>query len=156
VAVSKQKTKQQAVAAAAPEKLPWLDEAQTAARDVARTSSAPPFPGRMSMGGPITGAAPTGKAVAARTHPVPLDGDDADDPALSVAELPPSDANPADDADAEAVEAAREANWKRPKHRAQRASVSRSKRHALSHHRRGDPRPGSMRYNVARVLGGIY
>jgi hypothetical protein len=157
VAVNKQKTKQQqAVAAATPEKLPWLQEAQ-AASDAASTSATPPFPGRMSMGGPITDAAPTGKTTAARTHPVPLDDDAADDPALSVAELPPDSVNPAEDADAEAVEAARESNWKRPKYRADRASVSRSRRHARSHHRRrGDPRPGSMRYNVARVLGGIY
>jgi hypothetical protein len=111
----------------------------------------------MSIGGPITGTAPADKAASARTHAVPLDGDDADNPALSVAGLPPDDPNAADDSDAEAVEAAREANWKRPKYRANRASVSRSKRHARSHHRRrGDPRPGSMRYNVARVLGGIY
>jgi hypothetical protein len=151
------KQRQQAVAAAAPEKLPWLQEAQTVARDVASTSGTPPFPGRMSMGGPITDAAPTGKAAATRTHPVPLDGDAADDPALSVAELPPDGVNPADDADAEAVEAARESNWKRSNYRAQRASVSRSRRHARSHHRRrGDPHPGSMRYTVARVLGGIY
>src|SRR5690606_19782064 len=104
-----------------------------------------PFPGRMSIGGPITGTAPADKAASARSHAVPLDGDDVDGPALSVAGLSPDDASAADDPDAEAVEAARERNWKRPKYRANRASVSRSKRHARSRHsRRGDPRPGSI------------
>jgi hypothetical protein len=149
---------QQAVAAAASEKLPWLQEAQTAARDVASTGDAP-FPGRMSIGGPMAATAPTRSAVSKlTTNPVPLNSDDADDPAaVSVAELPPDSADPGDDSDAEAAEAARESNWKRSNYRAQRASVSRSRRHARSHHRRrGDPHPGSMRYNVARVLGGIY
>ncbi|WP_041320254.1 hypothetical protein [Hyphomicrobium denitrificans] len=154
------------VAAAQPEQLPWLD--RDGRSIVAQTSPRPAQPpGMMSIGGPGTETSPP------PTQPLPQkvvierdDGTQAD--AAADANVVPDGAEKvaalaAENGDASTATAAPQflTTAKPDKHR--RAKHSRDWRDERPRHsgyggrtRRGDPRPGTMRYNVAQVLGGIY
>jgi hypothetical protein len=160
------------VAVAPAEQLPWLDRN---GRSLVTPShrSAPP-PGMMSMGGPAVppDEASSGNGASSGTgshitvepdSPMPLPppaGSVADRSESRLASLTAEDGTAGEaaalaaDADRGSLTVAkpekrrrakRARNWERPKHQ----------RHYAGR-RRGEPRPGSMRYNLVQALGGIY
>ena len=167
----------QRIATAEPEKLPWLTNDKPA--DVQVTIRPEPLPGRMSIGGPSveTGALPPSGSVATSSEwkqlPVvvaPRDGSgslnaegsaraespkvavlspDADSDDLSADANANPDAVPltADDVDANAHKSKSRHSEDRPR-RNHYVSGGRT--------RRGDPRPGTIRYSIVQALGGIY
>jgi hypothetical protein len=144
------------VAVARKEPLPWLD--RDGRSIVAETSPRPAAPpGMMAIGGPVAGTAPAAIAPPSRKVVIESDGgtiaEAASLPNTDVAALATGD----DDASiSESAPAAKPVKYRRARH----AREWRGERPRASGHskrtRRGDPRPGTMRYNVAQVLGGIY
>ena len=167
----------QRIATAEPEKLPWLTNDKPA--DVQVTIRPEPLPGRMSIGGPSveTSPLPPSGSVATSSEwkqlPVvaaPRDGSgslnaegsaraespkvavlspDADSDDLSADANANPDAVPltADDVDANAHKSKSRHSEDRPR-RNHYVSGGRT--------RRGDPRPGTIRYSIVQALGGIY
>jgi hypothetical protein len=166
----------QQVANAEPEKLPWLVNDNRAPLPERRELP----PGMMSIGGPQVemSVLPPPEAVAIPTperRPVllmaqPIDASSAAQTdersranAPTVASLSPgadSDGAATDGiTDADAVpQAADDVDIKSHKSKSSRHSEERSRRNHYSggRTRRGDPRPGTMQYSIARALGGIY
>lgn len=153
--------------AARPEQLPWLDRdgrsivAQTAPR------AAPP-PGMMSIGGPSFGTppSPTGalsqKVIIERDDGAALDNgsNSAIGPTNpnEVAALSTEDGQANGDATASAV-APELAPPAKPDRRRAKRLRERPRSYGygqVGRTRRGDPRPGTPRYNLVQVLGGIY
>jgi hypothetical protein len=141
-------------AARAPEQLPWLDRdgRSRVATTPAAERPAPP-PGMMSIGGPIASAS-------ASANGAPVSGASAsvaDPDAAKVATLSPGD-DAADDAgsaantEPDALATEKSYHAKKSRSWRERARHSRS----AGRHRRGDPRPGTARYNLVQALGGIY
>jgi hypothetical protein len=157
------------------EQLPWLDRNGRSLVTPAHRSAPPP--GMMSMGGPPIAAlepaaAGNGSSSGTGSH-ISMDSADSDTPVVSppagsvadpnrshVASLTADDGT-AGDADAIAAVAEPESltipkpekrrhakrahNWERPR-----------QAHSYAGRRRGEPRPGTMRYNLVQALGGIY
>jgi hypothetical protein len=153
--------------AARPEQLPWLDRdgrsivAQTVPR------AAPP-PGMMSIGGPSFGTppSPTGalsqQVIIERDDGAPLDNgsNSAIGPTNpnEVAALTTVDGQANGDATASAA-APELAPPARPERRRAKRLRERPRSYGygqVGRTRRGDPRPGTPRYNLVQVLGGIY
>jgi hypothetical protein len=170
------------VAFAEPEKLPWLENRNQPA-PAATTRFSEPLPGRMAIGGPVAADVPSSSVAASSSgwQQVPIENSDsADRRNLATAKTGGTDSAvaalaPADDADVDdgasqvsgdaptAQLNNRVAHPTRGHRKASRASRYRDEfsrprpSYASSgKRRRGDPRPGTMGYNVARVLGGIY
>lgn len=153
--VAETRAKAAPVAVAESEQLPWLDR-DGRSLVAQSTDRASPPPGMMSIGGPGAGpslaaAAPLSqRVVIERDNQLPASGSDSPE---QVASLSSDDAAPLEAEPAPAVKL-------RKSRRAQHAREWRDERPRYSGHskrsRRGDPRPGTMRYNVAQVLGGIY
>jgi hypothetical protein len=142
------------VAAHAPERLPWLDRngrSLTTAAPPAEQRHAPP-PGMMSIGVASTSASATTND----TSFAGASGSVADPNAAKVATLTPDDEASTANAEPGALTDAK------PEIRPRHAKRSRGWRDRPRHyrsagrHRRGDPRPGTMRYNLVQALGGIY
>ncbi|HEY8193976.1 MAG TPA: hypothetical protein VIF13_02920 [Hyphomicrobium sp.] len=171
-------SRQTHVAAAMPEKLPWLDRNGQSLVTPSAPRPAPP-PGMMSMGGPSSGMplplshpAP----IASNWRAVPIENSDGSRPAATatpnadpaepkIAALAPEDMAPADAANIDPT--ALPSTMERPeKHHRARGNSHRGwndrPRHygsgygSRGHGRRGQPRPGTMRYNLVQSLGGIY
>jgi hypothetical protein len=166
----------QRIATGEPEKLPWLTNDKPA--DVQVTIRPEPLPGRMSIGGPSVetgGLPPSGSVATSEWKQIPVvvaprDGSgslNAEGPARGE---PPKVAALSPDADADNLSADANANpdavpltaddVDATAHRSKsRHSVDRPRRdHYVSggRTRRGDPRPGTIRYNIVQALGGIY
>ena len=178
--------KPQAVATAEPEKLPWLDgNGQSITTSTMAAPRPEPLPGRMAIGGPVasvplpsysatttpsdwqlmptdsrdrrnlnsTKSASGGQSstVAALATEVGSEVDaSASETGAQAAALPPGAAivpgNPQmPSADAKSSKAA---------HRS--GQDGRPRNASGGRRRQGDPRPGTMQYNVAQTLGGIY
>jgi hypothetical protein len=167
----------QRIATAEPEKLPWLANDKAAVQVTIRPE---PLPGRMSIGGPSveTSALPPAGSVATSAEwkqiPVvvaPRDGNgslnaegsaraespkvavlspdaDADDPSADANANPDAVPLPADDVIATSHRSRSRHSEERPRRDRYVSSGGRA--------RRGDPRPGTMRYNLVQALGGIY
>ena len=166
---------QQPLASSAPERLPWLDgNGQPITAPAARSES---LPGRMAIGGPNTGMEALAPSSGGQRPPAAIDGHTettniagSPDPnasskfaALTSSE---SDSGASDGASIGGDETAgaaaadiRDAGTKRLKP-AQRAdpddAKARSSYWYAGKPRKGDPRPGTMRYNLVQALGGIY
>jgi len=172
-----------AVASAEPEKLPWLENRNQPVAPTATTRFSEPLPGRMAIGGPVPADLPSSSVAASSSgwQQLPIENSDspdgrnlaaskAGDTAAAVAALAPDGNADVDDgasqlsADATAAQlnnrAARPARAHRKASRASRYrdefSRPRPSYASSGKRRRGEPRPGTMGYNVARVLGGIY
>lgn len=143
-------------AARAPEQLPWLDRDGRSRIAATPTVERPaPPPGMMSIGGPMASASGSGNGA-----PITgTSGPAADPNASKVAAL-----NPGDDATEDAGSAtnaepdALAVKPGRPYHAKKSRAWRERPRHSSSsgRHRRGDPRPGTARYNLVQALGGIY
>lgn len=166
-----------AVASAEPEKLPWLENRNQPVAPATTSRPSEPLPGRMAIGGPV--AAPVASSSVAapssdwqRLPVETTDGADrspkAQGTSSTVAALAPDDNA---DADGSASQVTTDQPAVQPSGKAYRApghwKTSRSRYRdedwrgrpyygSSGRSRRGDPRPGTMRYNLARVLGGIY
>lgn len=160
------------VAVAQPEQLPWLDRDGRSIVVQAAPRTAPP-PGMMSMGGPEFGTlpSPTGalsqKVVIERDNGSPLDnspnaavGSASPD---TVAALTTEDGQANGDATASAADSDLAPPARPEKHRRAKRSRDWSERPPryygygqAGRSRRGDPRPGTARYNLVQALGGIY
>lgn len=149
------------LAAAAPERLPWLDRDGRSVVAPAAQRAAPPA-GMMSVGAP-----PPAASIAQRVWIEREDGTIVNDGGASagtegsgkIAALESETAQGDDSAFAdtppETLVPAKTEKRRRAKHSRdwqERPRYSGPKGRT----RRGDPRPGTMRYNVAQVLGGIY
>lgn len=172
-----------AVAFAEPEKLPWLENRDQPVAPAATTRFSEPLPGRMAIGGPVAADMPSSSVAGSSSgwQPLPIENSDsaerrnpagskAGDSAAAVAALAPDGNADVDDGasqvsgDAPAAQlnnrAAHPARGHRKASRASRYrdefSRPRPSYASSGKQRRGDPRPGTMGYNVARVLGGIY
>ncbi|MBA2124702.1 hypothetical protein DLM45_00460 [Hyphomicrobium methylovorum] len=142
----------QRLASVEREQLPWLDangQPITARPDVVRRAD--PLPGRMSVGGPVV------ERFAAVEPPLTTNGE----APRAIAVEPISAIDTALDADGTAEDLTpSEVVPERP-HRARRA-VNRDREYRPRHYasvgktRRGQPRPGTMRFNLMQSLGGIY
>jgi len=172
---------QQQLAATEPERLPWLD--RDGRPIVAQADPRAALPGRMSIGAPVVGAgappssgtAPTTqwRQVTLETSPDDRAGSARSEiaeppPAASkLAALAPRDGSDTDDASAVAppdrtavplsIEEipAHEPNAGGKSHSSR--SEHRSSNYASAGHtRHGQPRPGTMRFNLMQSLGGIY
>jgi hypothetical protein len=171
-----------AVASAEPEKLPWLENRNQPVAPTATTRFSEPLPGRMAIGGPVAADTPSSSiAASSGWQQVPIENSDSADRRnlatpkaggtdSAVAALAPDDDADVDDGapqvsgDAPAAQLNNRATHPARGHR----RASRTSRHrdefsrprpsyaSSGKRRRGDPRPGTMGYNVARVLGGIY
>lgn len=136
--------------ARAPEQLPWLDRdgRSRVATTPAAERPAPP-PGMMSIGGPVASAA-------ASANGAPVTGASAsvaDSDAAKVAALTPGDeAGSAANTEPDALATEKSYHAKKSRSWRERARHSGS----AGRHRRGDPRPGTARYNLVQALGGIY
>jgi peptidoglycan hydrolase-like protein with peptidoglycan-binding domain len=170
---SKAATPRARVVVGSAEQLPWLDRNGRSLVTPAHRSAPPP--GMMSMGGPPVALEPaasgngassgTGSRISmdsadGDTSFIPPAGSVADTNRSHVASLTAEDGT-AGDADAIAAvaepesltipkpekrrHAQRARNWERPRHA-----------HSYAGRRRGEPRPGTMRYNLVQALGGIY
>jgi len=142
------------------EQLPWLDHDGRSI--VADTSArATPPPGMMSVGGPGAGLSPA--PVLPLSQKVVIERDDDRMVAETASGVDPAE-NPeklaalsSDDAVAPEFAPAAKSGKSRRAHHAREWRDDRPRRSAYGgRSRRGDPRPGTMRYNVAQVLGGIY
>lgn len=155
------------VAPTQPEQLPWLDHNGRSIVAQAAPRAAPP-PGMMSIGGPSFGTPPppTGalsqQVVIERDDGTPLDnGSNAAIGSANsdkVAALTPEDGQANGDATASATEPELNPPLKPDRHRAKRLR-ERPRSYGYGQGgrmRRGDPRPGTPRYNLVQVLGGIY
>lgn len=147
------------IAATKAEQLPWLD--RDGRSIVADTSArAAPPPGMMSVGGPSAGLRPAPALPLAQKVVIEHDDDrmvaetaNGADPAANPDKIA---ALSSDDAAAEYAPVAKPAKSRRARHTREWRD-DRPRRSAYGgHSRRGDPRPGTIRYNVAQVLGGIY
>jgi hypothetical protein len=174
--------RQARVAAVTPEKLPWLDRNGQSLVTPSAPRPAPP-PGMMSMGGPAGGLPPPARpaSIVSNWRAVPVENSDGTQPGVigpnatnnsnagaaepKIAALSPEDMPPDDAANANV--AAMPLTVEPPeRHRARRTSHrgwnERPRRHygsgygSRGHGRRGQPRPGTMRYNLVQSLGGIY
>jgi hypothetical protein len=161
------------VATVKAEQLPWLDRSGRSI--VAETSPrAMPPPGMMSVGGPdsrvgtsnptLSGEPPSQKPLAQRIvierdDRMVAESADATDAAANPEKLASLSAD-GDDASPAATTEFAPAVKSGKSHRAKHEREWRDERPRRSAYggrsRRGDPRPGTMRYNVAQVLGGIY
>lgn len=149
------------------EQLPWLDRDGRSIIVQSAPRSAPP-PGMMSVGGPGAGLPPPGSGALAQKVTIEPDdhiplGAEADSGiagAQNVAALGPEGAQQDGDVSAETADPNSLSAYKPEKHRrAKRARDYREKPRRYGYQgrsRRGQPRPGTMRYNVVQVLGGIY
>jgi hypothetical protein len=142
------------VAAAEPERLPWLDRD---GRSIVRPTAprAAPPPGMMSVGGPGIGAPPSRPL----SQDVWIERDDASRANTGrIAALTSDDAQ-ADVSTATEPERLAPPKIERPRRRARHSRDWQERPRSYGpkgRTRRGDPRPGSMRFNVVQVLGGIY
>ena len=151
------------VAAAQPEQLPWLD--RDGRSIVAPTSSRPaPPPGMMSIGGPGVALLPPPTAPLSQKVVIERDDGQPADAAVDgsrvstdqVAALSSEGDDASNAGPPEFVPAVKPDRHRRTKH-AREWRDERPRRSSYGgRSRRGDPRPGAMRYNVAQVLGGIY
>lgn len=151
----------EARARAEPERLPWLD--RDGKSIVAQAAPRTPPPGMMSIGGPGFGAPPTAR-LSQNVVVIPEGGtlggatnDMAGDKVAAVA--PAEGVDP--DSTATEFEAAAPARIERPRRIKRAPREWRDERPPRRYGRtgktrRGDPKPGTMRYNVAQALGGIY
>jgi hypothetical protein len=142
----------------APEQLPWLDSnGRSLVAAAPATERRQPPPGMMSIGGPVA-AAPA----SANSAPVAgASGSVADPDASKIAAVTPDDeltddANAAAIADPDALPGVRPERRYRAKRSREWNERPRRYGSAGRHHRRGDPHPGSARYNLVQALGGIY
>lgn len=180
------RAKPQTVAAAEPEKLPWLDSnGQSIATSTIAAQRAEPLPGRMAIGGPVasvplpsysatttpsdwqqmpadsgdrrglnstnsaSGVRPSTVAVLAPDVGSAVDASTSQTGAEAAA-LPPGAADVPGNpqmTNADAI-SSKSAHRSDPDARPRYASGGRR--------RHGDPRPGTMQYNIAQTLGGIY
>ncbi|HVJ79248.1 MAG TPA: peptidoglycan-binding domain-containing protein [Hyphomicrobium sp.] len=165
-------TRRARVVVGSAEQLPWLD--RNGRSLVTPSHRSAPLPGMMSMGGPPVAPEPaaagngassgTGSHISVEpdsdTPLIPPAGSVADPNGSRVASLTAEDGTAGDAAAIAAVaepdlltiakpekrrHAKRARNWDRPKHERRYAG-----------RRRGEPRPGTMRYNLVQALGGIY
>jgi peptidoglycan hydrolase-like protein with peptidoglycan-binding domain len=165
-------TRRARVVVGSAEQLPWLD--RNGRSLVTPSHRSAPLPGMMSMGGPPVAPEPAvaGNGASSGTGPhisvepdsdtplMPPAGSVADPNGSRVASLTAEDGTAGDAAAIAAVaepdsltiakpekrrHAKRARNWDRPKHERRYAG-----------RRRGEPRPGTMRYNLVQALGGIY
>jgi hypothetical protein len=159
------------VAATQPEQLPWLDRDGRSIVVQATPRSAPP-PGMMSIGGPGVGMppSPTGassqKVLIERDDGAPLDnGSNATTGSASpdkVAALATEDGQANGDSTPSAADSDLTPPAKLEKHRRAKRSRDWTERPRyygygqVGRSRRGDPRPGTARYNLVQALGGIY
>lgn len=151
------------VAVARAEQLPWLD--RDGRSIVAPTSSRPaPPPGMMSVGGPGVALLPPPTAPLSQKVVIERDDGQPADASIDggtvstdqVAALSSEDADASNAGPPEFVPAVKPDRHRRAKH-AREWRDERPRRSSYGgRSRRGDPRPGTMRYNVAQVLGGIY
>jgi hypothetical protein len=180
--------KSQTVAAAGPEKLPWLDnngQPNATSTTAAQPLRPEPLPGRMAIGGPVASVTlPSGSvatapsewqlmpadsrdrhwtnstksavdsrpsAVAALAPDVSAEVDaSASEASTEAAALPPGAANPPGNPQITnaVVKSSKAARRSDPDARPRYTSAGRR--------RKGDPRPGTMQYDIAQALGGIY
>ncbi|HVZ05112.1 peptidoglycan-binding domain-containing protein [Hyphomicrobium sp.] len=136
------------------ERLPWLDHNGRSIVTPPQVPRAAPPPGMMSIGGPAVASAQP--AASEHDNGAPLNGASGSvaDPNTDVAALTSED-EVSDDAAPDTLEVAPAA--KRSYTRHSRSWRDRPRRYGYAgKHRRGDPRPGTMRYNLVQALGGIY
>jgi hypothetical protein len=172
--------RQARVAAATPEKLPWLDRNGRSLITPSAPRPAPP-PGMMSIGGPAGGTLPPARpaSIVPNWRAVPMENSDGTQPGVTgpsatanagtaepkVAALAPEDMPPDDATNANTATVPVTVEPLEKHHRVRRTSRrgwderpryygsgygSRTRGH------RGQPRPGTMRYNLVKSLGGIY
>jgi hypothetical protein len=175
----------QTVATAEPEKLPWLDGNGQSISTSAIITRPEPLPGRMAVGGPVADVPlPSNSVASAPSDWQLMPGDSRDHHSedlaklnvgstpSTVAALAPGENSGADastsetSAEQHAVPLSAEAMPGNPQtssgdlkssNAAHRSDSERRPRYASTGRtRRGDPRPGTMHYNVAQALGGIY
>jgi hypothetical protein len=165
----------QQVATTTPEQLPWLANDKRADVPVAARTE---LPGRMSIGGPgvevsvlpppesvpaPTPERPQFAIIAAPTDTSAISRSDGQSPADSTRVVALQTEPDVDDlsidpnAGATGIPlSATEADANVHKKSKSSRSEDRPRRHYAGRSRRGEPRPGTMRYNVVQALGGIY
>ena len=161
------------VAAAEPEKLPWLENRNQPVAPVATSRPSEALPGRMAIGGPVAPPAQSSGIATPSSdwQRLPIENSDpkAQGTSSTVVALAPDDSA---NADGGAPQVSADQPAMQPSVKTYRGpgrwKASRSWRYrdeawrpmprdgSYGRSRRGDPRPGTMRYNLARVLGGIY
>jgi hypothetical protein len=175
----------QTVTTAEHEQLPWLDGNGQAISPSAIVTHAEPLPGRMAVGGPVADVPPPSNSVASSSSDwrlVPGEGSDnqgrdlaklnVGNPPSTVAVLTPGENSGADAGASEATTeqhtvvlsaeampgnpqtSSADLNSSKTAHRSD--SEMRPRYASTGRTRRGDPRPGTMHYNIAQALGGIY
>ena len=136
--------------ARAPEHLPWLDRDGRSRVATAPAAERPaPPPGMMSIGGPIASAASSANDAPVTGASASVAGPDA---AKVAALAPGDDAGSAANSEPDALATGKSYRAKKSRAWRERPRHSRS----AGGHRRGDPRPGTARYNLVQALGGIY
>lgn len=147
--------------AAAPERLPWLDSnGRSVVTPPPPAPRGTPPPGMMSIGGPaVASSQPSSQGVTIeRDNGTSINGASgsvADPGAANVASVMPDDGTAGSaagiDPDGEAIAPPIKRTY------TQRAHRDRPRQYGYGgKRRRGDPRPGTMRYNLVQALGGIY